>query len=89
VSKLSPSHAPLADDLLIGAQQIADELGIDLRQCFHWLQNGYIPATKTGSTWTTTRSRLRRHFDGDASIPDERNRKSVGSAAAGKGRADA
>ncbi|MGZ3282833.1 MAG: hypothetical protein ACXWJR_04115 [Xanthobacteraceae bacterium] len=55
---------PLHRDVLIGAQSIADEIGIDVRQCFHWLQNNYIPATKTGSTWTTTRSALRRHFSG-------------------------
>lgn len=57
----------LADDLLIGADAIAAELGIDVRQCFHWLQNKYIPATKTGGTWTATRSALRRHFEGAAS----------------------
>jgi hypothetical protein len=57
---------PLAADVLIGAQAIADEIGIDVRQCFHWLQNKHIPATKTGATWTTTRSALRRHFGGAA-----------------------
>ena len=56
------NEIPLHRDVLIGAQAIANEIGIDLRQCFHWLQNGYIPATKTGATWTTTRTALRRHF---------------------------
>lgn len=55
----------LADDILWGAQAIADEIGVELRQCFHLLEQGYIPATKTGRTWTTTRSRLRRHFHGE------------------------
>jgi hypothetical protein len=58
-------HIPLHRDVLIGAQAIADEVGIDLRKCFHWLQNGYIPATKIGSLWTSTRSALRRHFSGE------------------------
>ena len=58
-------ETPLHRDVLIGAKAIADEVGIDVRQCFHWLQNGYVPATKTGSTWTTTRSALRRHFSGE------------------------
>jgi hypothetical protein len=55
---------PLATEVLIGAQAIADEIGIDLRKCFHWLESGFIPATKTGRTWTTTKRRLRKHFDG-------------------------
>jgi hypothetical protein len=64
ISPLPATHR-LADDILIGAQQIADELGIDIRKCFHWLESGHIPATKTGRTWTTTRQRLRKHFAGE------------------------
>jgi hypothetical protein len=59
-------HIPLHRDVLIGAQAIADEIGIDLRKCFHWLERGYIPATKIGAQWTTTRSALHRHFSGGA-----------------------
>jgi hypothetical protein len=55
---------PLAADILIGAQAIADEIGVPLSRCFYWLQTRALPATKTGGTWTTTRSRLRRHFGG-------------------------
>jgi hypothetical protein len=51
-------------DLLVGAEAIADYLNIDVRQCFHWLQNNYIPASKTGNIWTATRSALRAHFSG-------------------------
>jgi hypothetical protein len=56
----------LRDDLLWGAQAIADAVGIDIRAAYHLLQNGKLPAVKTGDVWTTTRSRLRRHFEGEA-----------------------
>ena len=56
----------LRDDLLWGAQAIADEIGLDRRVVFYLLQTGKLPATKTGHTWTTTKTRLRRHFEGDA-----------------------
>ena len=54
----------LKDDVLFGAQAIADELGLELRKTFYLLERGYLPATKCGATWTSTRSRLRRFFDG-------------------------
>jgi hypothetical protein len=57
---------PLHRDVLIGAQAIADEIGIDVRRCFHWLEHGYIPARKVGAQWTTTRTVLRQHFSGGA-----------------------
>jgi hypothetical protein len=63
-----PARGPpdsLASHVLIGAEAIANEIGIDVRRCFHWLQGGYIPASKTGSIWTTTRTALRRHFSGE------------------------
>jgi hypothetical protein len=59
-------HEPLHRDLLIGAQAIADELGVAQQVCFRWLEKRYIPATKTGNQWTTTRSALRRHFSGES-----------------------
>ena len=70
---MSLEHAPerdtsakvsLKDDVLFGAQAIADELGLELRKTFYLLERGYLPATKCGATWTSTRSRLRRFFDG-------------------------
>jgi hypothetical protein len=71
---MSLEHAPerdtsakLSDDLLFGAQAIADELGLELRKTFYLLERGYLPATKYGATWTSTRSRLRRFFDGGES----------------------
>ena len=61
----TPNPDDLAADILHGAQAIADYIGVDLRRAFYLLQNGYIPAVKTGATWTSTKSRLRRHFNGD------------------------
>jgi hypothetical protein len=58
-------YEPLHRDILIGAGAIADEIGVDVRQVYHWLQQGYLPASKTGSLWTSTRSALRRHFSGE------------------------
>jgi hypothetical protein len=62
----STTTSSLADDVLIGTRAIADFIGIDERKCFHWLANKYIPASKTGNLWTSTRSALRRHFSGEA-----------------------
>jgi hypothetical protein len=52
----------LADDLLRGAAQISAFIGLDLRQTFHALQQGHIPATKEGKTWVGSKSRLRKHY---------------------------
>lgn len=61
----TPNADDLAADILHGAQAIADYIGVDLRRAFYLLQQGYIPAVKTGATWTSTKSRLRRHFNGE------------------------
>jgi hypothetical protein len=57
----------LADDLLPGAAKIASFIGQPERKTYHWLQRGYIPATKVGDLWIGSKARLRRHFAGDAS----------------------
>ena len=61
----TPNSDDLAADILHGAQAIADYIGVDLRRAFYLLQHRYIPAVKTGATWTSTKSRLRRHFNGE------------------------
>ena len=61
----TPNLDDLAADILYGPQAIADYIGVDLRRAFYLLQHGYIPAVKTGATWTSTKSRLRRHFNGE------------------------
>ncbi len=50
----TPNADDLAADILHGAQAIADYIGVDLRRAFYLLQQGYIPAVKTGATWTST-----------------------------------
>jgi hypothetical protein len=57
---------PLRDDILWGADAIADEIGRPVGDVYYLLQRGMLPATKTGKkTWTTTRSKLRAHFNGE------------------------
>lgn len=53
----------LADDILRGAVAIGAFIGIDPRKAFHLLQLGEIPAMKEGRIWTSTKSRLRRHYN--------------------------
>lgn len=64
-SRVTPSAERLADDLLYGAQAIADELGISRRAAFYGLANGSIPATRLGRIWVCSRQRLKLHFAGD------------------------
>jgi hypothetical protein len=42
---------------------------VDVRKAFYLLEEGFLPATKVGRRWTSTRRRLRRFFAGE---PDER-----------------
>jgi hypothetical protein len=60
----APTESKLANDLLIGANAIADELGLDPRQTYYWLSKGYLDADKVGDLWISTRTRLRRQFNG-------------------------
>jgi hypothetical protein len=59
----------LAGDLLYGADAIASFLGLSRRQAFHFLQRGHIPATKQGSIWVASKSRLKRHYQEDRYRP--------------------
>ena len=52
-------------DILWGATQIADYLGCGKRKVFHLLETGRLPARKVGKVWTTTRSQLKKFFDGE------------------------
>jgi hypothetical protein len=57
----------LADDILRGAQAIGDFIGLDeereRRRVYYLLQTGAIDATKEGTTWVSTKSRLRRQYN--------------------------
>jgi hypothetical protein len=50
-------------DTLIGAKAIADYANLDVRQAFHLLQLGELPATKMGKLWTSTKTAIRRRIE--------------------------
>jgi len=73
-TNIEAADPTLADDLLWGAAAIAKFIGVKVRRAFYLLEKGLIPARKLGkseekkgSTWVTTKTRLRRHFNGNAS----------------------
>jgi hypothetical protein len=57
---MTDTPAPEADlDALIWeCKAIAKVVGLSARQTFYLLQRGYLPATKVGQKWVTTRRRL-------------------------------
>jgi hypothetical protein len=58
-------RSDLSADLLWGADEIAAYIGRPRRLVYYWLQKKIIPGTKCGETWTSTKSRLHRHFNDD------------------------
>jgi hypothetical protein len=52
----------LSDDLIWGAEAIAETLNQKLRPIYYQLENGLIPAGKIGEKWVASRSALREHF---------------------------
>ena len=63
-SVITPS--PLAADLIWGVGAIAEELGVNRRKTYFYLQSGAIPGTKIGAVWVASRNRLRERFLGEA-----------------------
>ena len=55
-------HDSIGDDLLRGAQAIADYTGLKVRDVFDKLEKGYLPATKEGNLWVASKTRLRAHY---------------------------
>ena len=53
----------LADDLIIGIEGIADELGCKPRQAQHLIHTRQIPAFRLGGKLAARRSTLRRRFE--------------------------
>ena len=54
-------------DLIWGAKAIAAALGISVRQAFHMLEGGQLPAAKQiGSRWVVSRRALQAFFEGEA-----------------------
>jgi len=60
----TPADNSLAGDILRGAAQIGDFIGLDEQKAFHKLEKRQIPADKEGRIWVSTKSRLRRHDSG-------------------------
>jgi len=54
----------LADDLLIGAAAIADELGLSEDAVYHLRKTRRLPIGKLGKNLVTTRTKLRRAAQG-------------------------
>ncbi len=55
------------DDLdrpIWGVEAIAAAANLTPRQTYHALEKGYLPASKAGRKWFTTRRRLRTLFTG-------------------------
>ena len=52
-------------DILRGAERIGAYLGLNVRQAFHLLEKGELPAKKIGGRWVTTKQQLRRLVLGD------------------------
>jgi hypothetical protein len=54
---------PLHDDLLIGAEKIAEFTGQSERRVFHMLAIGQLPGFKLGNKWAAKKSTLQQHID--------------------------
>ena len=61
-----PSHDDhddrLSDDLIWAVTGIAAYIGRTIRQTYHLLERGLIPATKVGNAWVARRSELDAFF---------------------------
>ena len=56
-------------DVLRGVPEIARFVRKTERQTYHGLQSGHIPAIREGALWVTTKTRLRRHYNGEDVSP--------------------
>lgn len=54
---------PLADDLIWGAEAIAEFIGRTHRQTNHMLATGALPAKKVGARWVASRAALTKFFE--------------------------
>ena len=52
-----------------GVEAIAAAANLTPRQTYHALERGYLPASKAGRKWFTTRRRLRTLFTGEQREP--------------------
>jgi hypothetical protein len=54
-------------DLVWGADAIAKVIGRTKTQTYHLLATGSVPAKSVQGRWVASRSKLRQHFEGEAS----------------------
>lgn len=54
----------LSDDLIFGAANIANELGVEAHTVYYWHRKKMLPITKVGKTLVASRRKLQRAFDG-------------------------
>ncbi len=54
--------ARIADDLLVGADAIAEEIGVPRRRVYNLVEKGLLPCIHEGATIVASRSRLRQHY---------------------------
>ena len=59
------SLARALDAPIWGVKAIAAASNLTLRQTYHALERGYLPASKAGRKWFTTPRRLRTLFTGE------------------------
>ena len=59
----SSNCEPIAEDLLDGAEEIAQFTGWELRRVYYLLEKKLIPAFKVGNRWTARKSRLKRYIE--------------------------
>jgi hypothetical protein len=55
-----PLRGRLADDLLVGAPAIAEELGVNVHAVYYIFKKGRLPIGKLGKNLIASRSKLRR-----------------------------
>ena len=53
----------LADDVLKGAREIGEFLGMSERRVYWLLENNQIPAFKLGTSWYARKSKLMAHIE--------------------------
>ena len=56
--EIEQSVPTVADDILRGASEIGDYIGLPLRSTYYALERGHIPAGKLGATWIASRRTL-------------------------------
>jgi hypothetical protein len=52
----------IADDIIRGSKNIAEEIGESKRRTDYLLEKKQIPAGKQGNQWIASRRRLREHY---------------------------